>query len=116
MISFVKTGLIVLLLSGTVKAQLPPVFEPARAQTTQTTETVRRYLAPVKITWRTQNAGDHITNAERLLLPGNGQADLANKNIINYMGFLITVWGIMTIFIFKSKNLAKNERQKKTSP
>lgn len=81
MISFVKTGLIVLLLSGTAKAQLPPVFEPERAQTTQTTETVRRYLAPVKITWRTQNADDHITNAERLLLPGNGQADLANKNM-----------------------------------
>lgn len=43
-------------------------------------------------------------------------ADLADKNIVNYMGFLITVWGILTIIIFKSKNLAKRERIKNTSP
>jgi uncharacterized protein len=39
-------------------------------------------------------------------------ADIANKNIINYMGFLITVWGILTIQIFKPKNLAIEEREK----
>ena len=43
-------------------------------------------------------------------------ADLADKKIINYMGFLITIWGILTIIIFKPKNLAKNERAKNTSP
>ena len=43
-------------------------------------------------------------------------ADLADKNIVNYMGFLITVWGILTIIIFKPKNLATNEREKITSP
>ncbi|MDX1939694.1 MAG: CPBP family intramembrane glutamic endopeptidase, partial [Saprospiraceae bacterium] len=42
-------------------------------------------------------------------------ADLADKNIINYMGFLITVWGILTIIIFKPKNLATSEREKNTS-
>jgi membrane protease YdiL (CAAX protease family) len=42
-------------------------------------------------------------------------ADLADKNITNYMGFLITVWGILTIFIFKPKNLATIDRQKTTS-
>jgi membrane protease YdiL (CAAX protease family) len=39
-------------------------------------------------------------------------ADIAGKNIINYMGFLITVWGIVTILFFKPKNLAGIERQK----
>ena len=39
-------------------------------------------------------------------------ADIAGKNIINYMGFLITVWGILTIIIFKPKNLAAIEREK----
>ena len=39
-------------------------------------------------------------------------ADLADKNIVNYMGFLITVWGILTIIIFKPKNLATNERNR----
>ena len=38
-------------------------------------------------------------------------ADLADKNIVNYMGFLITVWGVLTIIIFKPKNLATNERR-----
>ncbi|MEO6304781.1 MAG: type II CAAX endopeptidase family protein [Bacteroidia bacterium] len=38
-------------------------------------------------------------------------ADLADKSIVNYMGFLITVWGILTIIIFKPKNLATTERE-----
>ena len=42
-------------------------------------------------------------------------ADIADKNIVNYMGFLITVWGILTIIIFKPKNLATIEREKTTS-
>jgi uncharacterized protein len=39
-------------------------------------------------------------------------ADTAGKNIVNYMGFLITAWGVLTILIFKPKNLAGNEREK----
>ena len=42
-------------------------------------------------------------------------ADLASQNIVNYMGFLITVWGILTIVVFKPKNLATNEREKNIS-
>jgi uncharacterized protein len=38
-------------------------------------------------------------------------ADIAGKNIINYMGFLITIWGILTILILKPKNLATNNRE-----
>jgi membrane protease YdiL (CAAX protease family) len=38
-------------------------------------------------------------------------ADIANKNIANYIGFLITVWGVLTIIIFKPKNLAANKRE-----
>lgn len=39
-------------------------------------------------------------------------ADFENKNIINYTGFLITLWGILTIIYFKPKNLSKSERSK----
>lgn len=39
-------------------------------------------------------------------------AAIAGKNIVNCMGILITVWGILTIIVFKPKNLAKNEREK----
>ena len=41
--------------------------------------------------------------------------DFADKKIISYMGFLITVWGILTIIIFKPKNLAIKERYKNAS-
>lgn len=43
-------------------------------------------------------------------------ADLADKNIVNYMGFLITVWGILIIILFKPKNLATNERETYINP
>ena len=42
-------------------------------------------------------------------------ADLADKNIVNYMGVLITIWGILTIVIFKPKNLGFTEREKFSS-
>ena len=42
-------------------------------------------------------------------------ADLAGVNVVNYMGFLITVWGILTILIFKPKDLTTNERLKDVS-
>jgi uncharacterized protein len=38
-------------------------------------------------------------------------ADIANKNIINYLGILITFWGFLTIIIFKPKNLANQKRE-----
>lgn len=39
-------------------------------------------------------------------------ADFANENYLNYMEFLITIWAILTIIIFKPKNLARFERAK----
>ena len=38
--------------------------------------------------------------------------DLAEKSLVTHMGILITVWGILTIIIFKPKNLATVEREK----
>ena len=38
--------------------------------------------------------------------------DFADKNIVSLMGMLITIWGILTIVMFKPKNLATNERVK----
>lgn len=32
-------------------------------------------------------------------------ADLADKNIMNYLGFLITLWGIISIFILKKQKM-----------
>ena len=55
-------------------------FDSSRMSEAQGTETVRKYLSPVKIVWQSANDSS-IVNAERLLLPGNGQADLANANM-----------------------------------
>ncbi len=63
--------------SQLVLAQLPPIFDQSRRRSAQSEATVRRFLSPVKILWRTGS----ITNAERLLKPGNGQADLSGKDL-----------------------------------
>ncbi len=39
-------------------------------------------------------------------------ADIADKNVVGITGFLITVWGILIVVIFKRKNLSKQEREK----
>jgi uncharacterized membrane protein len=36
-------------------------------------------------------------------------ADFADKNIVNYMGVLITIWGLLTLMILKSKYLGKKK-------
>lgn len=61
--------------------QLPPAFDAARNQAAQSDARVRKYLPPTRILWQTENAAANISNADRLLLPGNGQADLSNKNL-----------------------------------
>jgi membrane protease YdiL (CAAX protease family) len=41
-------------------------------------------------------------------------ADFGDNNYVNYMGFLITVWAILTIIVFKPKKLATYERANNT--
>jgi hypothetical protein len=41
-------------------------------------------------------------------------ADFADKRIVNYMGFLITVWGILTVIIFKARTLSAGGNEKFT--
>jgi alpha-L-rhamnosidase len=71
-----------LLLAGKIAiAQLPPVFAGTHLHDVQTDETVRRYLSAVRIVWQSPDTGSGITNAARLLKPGNGQADLSGKDL-----------------------------------
>lgn len=37
-------------------------------------------------------------------------ADFSDKTIVNYIGMLITIWGIATIFIFNPKKLSTTEK------
>lgn len=60
---------------GSVFAQLPPVFPKSRFSRVE--DLTRRYIEPVRIVWQ---HGD-IKNPQRLLRPGNGQADLSGHNL-----------------------------------
>ena len=72
----------VLLAVQSAQAQLPPIFSAERVKQARTDPTVRRYLPPVKILWQTGT----VTNADRLLKPGNGQADLSGKGTCSLQG------------------------------
>lgn len=64
-------------------AQLPPIFDgnPIAAQA-QKDPRVRMYLSPQRILWQSDQSGKYIKDAQYLLKPGNGQAELVNKNLI----------------------------------
>jgi alpha-L-rhamnosidase len=62
-------------------AQLPPVFDKGWAAQSRGEELVRKYLPPVRILWRSDNAAANIRNAETLLKNNKGQADLSGKNL-----------------------------------
>jgi len=41
----------------------------------------RHYLSPVKIIWKSDQSNKYIINSEKLIEPGNGQADLVGANL-----------------------------------
>src|SRR5665647_2097833 len=62
--------------SALISAQLPPVFGPEYASKTSKSNLVKQYISPVKITWLSDVSGKSIVNANSLMNPANGQADL----------------------------------------
>lgn len=87
-------SVVLISLSAGALAQLPPSFGPTRARDAQTDPTVRRYLSPVKIVWRSGT----ITNAEQLLKPGKGQADLSGKAMCSLKSDARTRPGVLLDF------------------
>lgn len=73
--------LAIALLYKSVFAQLPLVFAGTHLKDVQKEETVRRYLSPVRILWQSTKDVANITNAQRLLKPGDGQANLSGKDL-----------------------------------
>ena len=81
---------------STLYAQLPPVFDRASTEKSQSVATTVRYLSPERILWQSENAADYIKNASRLLKKGNGQADLSNRD----MCVMKSTWGIKPALLF----------------
>ncbi len=57
---------------------LPPVF--GKDYPAEKDSRVRQYLTATRIVWQSDRSGKSIVDAENLLRPGTGQADLVHKN------------------------------------
>ncbi|MCK3683482.1 alpha-L-rhamnosidase C-terminal domain-containing protein [Maribellus sp. YY47] len=58
-----------------VRAQVPPVVEGANSSIRSTALT-QKFLSPTRVVWKSDETGTQVKNAERILTPGIGQADL----------------------------------------
>ncbi len=67
---------IFMLSSVSAMAQLPPVFKTTDASKVRSTSLTRKYLTPERIVWVSDSSGQQVQNAEAILKPGIGQADL----------------------------------------
>lgn len=63
-------------------AQLPPVFKDHTAAGVSKDPRSKVYLSPVRILWVSDSTGVFVKDAAQLLKPGNGQAELVNKNLV----------------------------------
>ena len=71
---------LLLLLSSAALAQ--PLEQPAVAATqAQRDLRVREYVSAKRIVWKSDATGAYVTNADHLLKPGTGQAELFAKNV-----------------------------------
>lgn len=63
-------------------AQLPPAFKASAAMAAEKDPRTRVYLSPQKILWQSVESTAFISGAANLLKPGNGQAELVNKDLL----------------------------------
>ena len=76
MISRLLTLAILILMSVASMAQLPPAFNTRDASTVRSTNLTRKFLSPTRIVKVYDATGKQVRNAESILKPGIGQADL----------------------------------------
>ena len=58
-----------------IYAQIPPSLELSNLHI-RPTELTQKFLTPTRIVWKSDNTGTKVINAESILEPGIGQADL----------------------------------------
>lgn len=76
----INLALLLALYSSTF-AQLPPIFTPSEKYVTEKDNRAKVYLTPQRIVWRSDETGKYVINTEKLLKPGNGQAELLNDDL-----------------------------------
>lgn len=58
----------------------------------------RKYLSPIKISWKSDTTEKYIINSQKLLEEGNGQADLAGQNLCILKGNSVQKTAILLDF------------------
>ena len=71
------TLLFIILSCDIAFSQLPPIFGDSYKETAQADPLDRVYISPQRIVWMYDGGGELIKNADVLLRPGNGQADMS---------------------------------------
>ncbi len=64
-----------ILQTGETTTQVPSVVASAN-KNIRSTDLTTKYLAPTRVVWTSDNIGEQVKNAESILKPGIGQADL----------------------------------------
>lgn len=99
----------------TLLSQIPPVFEN-RIVSLRKSELTRIYLPPMRIVWVSDMSGKLVQNAQSILKPGNGQADMQSGKYLKLVSTADVSPGIVIDFgkeiqggleIITTKNNAK---------
>jgi hypothetical protein len=79
-------------------AQLPPVFNTTEASKVRSSALTRKYLTAERIVWVSDETGQQVINAESILTPGIGQADLNQGKYLTLMSTEHSFPGIILDF------------------
>jgi alpha-L-rhamnosidase len=78
--------------------QFPPAYGKGSSPSFEKDPSVRVYLTPQRILWQSDKTGRYINGADNLLKPGNGQAELVNKDLITLISDSTARPGILLDF------------------
>lgn len=76
----------ILLFSGCANDRQDPVLAKYKASESKVDKRVREYLSPTRIVWRSDDTDEFLINVEKLLVSGNGQADLVSAGLCTMKG------------------------------
>jgi alpha-L-rhamnosidase len=79
-------------------AQLPPAFKAGDVSNVRSTELVRKFLSPTRVIWVSDPSGNKVQNAESILKPGIGQADLNSGKYLKLLSSKDSFPGIILDF------------------
>lgn len=77
--------LLTFILTSSIQAQLPPVFGEEFNDKTSQSDLVKTYITPQRIIWQSDDSDEFIKNVRSLLIKGNGQVAVNDKNLCRFI-------------------------------